>query len=181
MYIGCLGKNVTCRYNMQMEESTPKNKDFLKRLNNRYRLVFIDDESLEEVASYKLTMRKVYILVCSLFVLVAIITLSMVMFTPIKYYIPGYAGGKNRVEMIRLKQNVDSLSDLVAAQEKYQDNIRNIITGNIKTQLDTTLLDLKKTRQEEINSLLPASQEIMKQAAKSVKKDKDQEKKAKSK
>ncbi len=164
-----------------MEESTPKSKDFLKRLNNNYRVVFIDDESLEEVASYKLTMRKLYILICTLFVLVAIITLSLVMFTPVKYYIPGYAGGKNRLEMVRLKQNVDSLSDLVAAQEQYQANLRNIITGNVKSPRDTTMLDLKKTRQEEMNSLLPASQEIMKQAAKSVKKDKDLENKKKKK
>ena len=145
--------------------------DFLKKLNNNYRVVFIDDESLEEVASYKLTMRKLYILICSLFVLVAIITVSLVMFTPFKYYIPGYAGGKTRAEMIRLKQNVDSLSDLVAAQEKYQENIRNVITGKMKKPLDTTMLDLKKTRQEEMNSLLPASGEMMEQAAKSVKKD----------
>jgi len=164
-----------------MEESTPKKRDFLKRLNNNYRVVFIDDESLEEVISFKLTMRKLYILICTLFVLVAIVTLSLVMFTPVKYYIPGYAGGKNRLEMVRLKQNVDSLSDLVAAQELYQENLRNIITGNVKSPRDTTMLDLKKTRQEEMNSLLPASQEIMKQAAKSVKKDKDLENKKKNK
>lgn len=162
-----------------MEGKTKKSRDFLKRLNNTYRLVFIDDESLEEVASYTLTMRKLYIFICSLFVLVAIVTLSLVVLTPLKYYIPGYAGGKTRKEMVRLKQNVDSLSDLVAAQEKYQENLRQVITGDMKTPLDTTLLDLKKTRQEEINSLLPASQELMKQAAKSVKTDNDQLKKSK--
>ena len=160
-----------------MDDVTQKSRDFLKRLNNTYRLVFIDDESLEEVASYTLTMRKLYILVCSLFVLVAIVTVSIVVLTPVKYYIPGYAGGKTRKEMVRLKQNVDSLSDLVAAQEKYQENLRNVITGNMKTPLDTTMLDLKKSRQEEMNSLLPTSQVLMNQAAKSVKKDNDKLKK----
>jgi hypothetical protein len=160
-----------------MDDVTQKSRDFLKRLNNTYRLVFIDDESLEEVASYTLTMRKLYILVCSLFVLVAIVTVSIVVLTPVKYYIPGYAGGKTRKEMVRLKQNVDSLSDLVAAQEKYQENLRNVITGNMKTPLDTTMLDLKKSRQEEMNSLLPTSQVLMNQAAKNVKKDNDKLKK----
>lgn len=160
-----------------MEEKNKNSKDFLKRLNNSYRLVFIDDESLEEVASYKLTMRKLYILLCSLFVLVAIFTLLLVMFTPVRYYIPGYSGGKNRSEIIHLKHNIDSLSDLVAAQEKYQETIRDIITGKTPRQLDTTMLDLKKTRQEEINSLLPESQILMKQAANSVKKDNEKLKK----
>ena len=156
-----------------MEETPKKSTDFLKRLNNNYRLVFIDDESLEEVASYRLTMRKIYIFACSLFVLVAILTLSLVMFTPVKYYIPGYAGGETRKEVIHLKQTVDSLSDVVAAQEKYEDNIRDVITGNLPVARDTTMLDLKKTRQEEISSLLPESKELMQQAAKSVKKDND--------
>lgn len=160
-----------------MDEKPTRKRDLLKRLNDHYRVVFIDDESLEEVLSFRLTMRKLYIIVSTLFVLVAVATVSIVVLTPVKYYIPGYAGGKTRLEVVKLKQNVDSLSDLVAAQEKYQENLRNVITGNMKTQLDTTMLDLKKTRQEEINSLLPASGELMKQAARSVKKDKDLEQK----
>lgn len=159
-----------------MEEESPKSRDFLRRLNNSYRLVFIDDESLEEVASYKLTMRRLYIYICTMFVLVAIFTTLLVMFTPVRYYIPGYSGGKNRQEVIRLKQNIDSLSDLVSAQEHYQETIRDIITGKTPQARDTTLLDLKKTRREEMSSLLPESDEIMKQAAKSVKKDNDKEK-----
>lgn len=160
-----------------MADKIKQSKDLLKKLNNTYRLVFIDDESLEEVVSYTLTMRKVYILICSLLVLVAIVTLSLVVLTPLKYYIPGYAGGKTRKEMVRLKQNVDSLSDLVAAQEKYQENLRQVITGDMKTPLDTNMLDLKKNRQEQMNSLLPTSQVLMNQAAKSVKSDNDKQKK----
>lgn len=159
-----------------MQDNNTGNKDFFKRLNNNYRVVFIDDESLEEVASYKLTMRKLYMLLCSLFVLVAIITVLIVTFTPVRYYIPGYSGGKNRVEMVRMKQNIDSLSDVVYAQEQYLENIRNVITGNMKKPLDTTMLDLKKTRREELNSLLPQSEILMKQAAKSVEKDKKSKK-----
>ncbi|MBW7914140.1 MAG: hypothetical protein H3C54_10720 [Taibaiella sp.] len=161
-----------------MDDKPTRKRDLLKRLNDNYRVVFIDDESLEEVLSFRLTMRKLYIIISTLFVLVAVATVSIVVLTPVKYYIPGYAGGKTRLEVVKLKQNVDSLSDLVAAQEKYQENLRAVITGNMKTPLDTTMLDLKKTRQEEINSLLPASGEMMKQAARSVKKDKDLERKA---
>jgi hypothetical protein len=156
-----------------MDDKPTRKRDLLKRLNDNYRVVFIDDESLEEVLSFRLTMRKLYIIISTMFVLVAVATVSIVVLTPVKYYIPGYAGGKTRLEVVKLKQNVDSLSDLVAAQEKYQENLRNVISGNMKTPLDTTMLDLKKTRQEEINSLLPASGELMKQAARGVKKDKE--------
>lgn len=160
-----------------MEEKPRRKRDLLKRLNDNYRVVFIDDESLEEVISFRLTMRKLYIFISTLFVLVAVVTVAIMVLTPVKYYIPGYAGGKTRLEVVKLKQNVDSLSDLVAAQEKYQENLRAVIAGNMPPR-DTTLLDLKKTHQEELKSLLPASGEIMKQAASSVKKEKEAEKKA---
>ncbi len=163
-----------------MEEKPKRKRDLLKRLNDNYRVVFIDDESLEEVASFKLTMRKLYILLSTMFVLVAVVTVAIMVLTPVKYYIPGYAGGKTRLEVVKLKQNVDSLSDLVAAQEKYQENLRHVIAGNMKPP-DTTMLDLKKTHREEMNSLLPASGELMKQAARSVKKDNDAEQKARNK
>ncbi len=160
-----------------MEETTEKKQSFLRRANANYRVVFIDDESLEEVASYRVSTRKIYILICSVFVLIAIFTFLLMTFTPLKYYIPGYAGGRTRAEMIHMKKQVDSLTDMVAAQERYEANIRNIITGNIETKIDTTMLDLKRTHKEEMNSLLPESKDLIEQAAKSVKKEKEKEKK----
>ncbi len=149
-----------------MSKRTSKRSGLLKRLSIQYRVVFINDDSLEEVASYKLTMRKLYILFSSLFVMVALVTFLLIMYTPIKYYIPGYAGGSTRSQIIRMKQRVDSLSDLVAAQEKYQQNMRNVITGDKALILDTSDLDMKQYKEQEMKSLLPETEEIKKDALK---------------
>lgn len=149
-----------------MSKRTSKRSDLLKRLSIQYRVVFINDDSLEEVASYKLTMRKLYILFSSLFVMVALVTLLLIMYTPLKYYIPGYAGGSTRSQIVRMKQRVDSLSDLVAAQEKYQQNMRNVITGDKALILDTSDLDMNQYKQQEMKSLLPKTEEIKKDALK---------------
>ncbi len=150
-----------------MSKENSKKSGFFKRLGNQYRIVFIDDNSLEEVASYKLTMRKLYILFSTVFVLISLISISLILYTPIKYYIPGYAGGSTRLKVIKLKQTVDSLSDRVAAQELYEENLRNVITGNIKTEKDTSLLDLQKYNQERKRSLLK-TEEIKRNAIKQV-------------
>lgn len=149
-----------------MSKRTSKRSAFFKRLSTQYRVVFINDDSLEEVASYKLTMRKLYILFSSLFVMVLVATFLLVMYTPLKYYIPGYAGGSTRSQIIRMKQRVDSLSDLVAAQEKYEQNIRNVITGDKALILDTSELNMKQYKEEEMKSLLPKTEEIKKDALK---------------
>jgi hypothetical protein len=126
--------------------------------------VFVDEQSLQEVASFKLTMRKLYILFSSIFVTVIMITVGILLLTPMKYYIPGYGNNNSRMEIIRLKQTVDSLSDLTLAQENFQNNMRDVITGNVKIKRDTTMLDLNKVKQDAINSMVPMNDEIKKDA-----------------
>ena len=142
-----------------------------KRLNAPYRVVFIDDESLEEVASFNLTKSRMYMLFSTLFVLTVVITVTILLFTPLKYYIPGYGNNKTYQQVVRLKQNVDSLADLVSAQQAYAANIRNVITGNYKGPADTTLLDMEKVKRDAIKSILPPPDVIKQQAIQSVKKE----------
>ncbi len=150
---------------------TPKRSDIFKKLNTQYRVVFIDDESLEEVGSFQLTMRKLYILLSSMFVLVAVLTVCILLLTPLRYYIPGYGSNKHRMEVIKLKQNVDSLSDLVNAQHKYEENLRDVITGKTPVTKDTTPLDMKKVKEDEMKSMIPMK-EVKKDALKEVRKAK---------
>eukprot|EP01012_Entosiphon_sulcatum_P041999 TRINITY_DN55921_c0_g1_i1.p1 TRINITY_DN55921_c0_g1~~TRINITY_DN55921_c0_g1_i1.p1 ORF type:complete len:153 (-),score=22.18 TRINITY_DN55921_c0_g1_i1:261-719(-) len=147
-----------------------KRRHIFKRINTHYRLVFIDDTSLQEVASFRLTMRKLYILFSSIFVFVIVVTVCILLLTPLKYYIPGYAGGSERREVIQLKRTVDSLSDLTAAQEEFQNNLKNVIAGDVKVKRDTTLLDMKKVNQEAMKNLVPMNEEIKKGALQPVKK-----------
>jgi hypothetical protein len=149
---------------------TPKRSDIFRKLNTQYRVVFIDDERMEEVGSFQLTMRKLYILLSSMFVLVAVLTVCILLLTPLRYYIPGYGSNKNRIEVIKLKQNVDSLTDLVNAQHKYEENLRNVITGKTDVQKDTVLLDMKKVKEDEMKSMIPMK-EVKKDAIEQVKKD----------
>ncbi len=141
-----------------------------KKLNSHYRLIFIDDESLEEVASFRLTLRKLYVLFSVVFVIVVTITVCLLLITPLKYYIPGYGNNKTNIQMLRLKKNVDSLSDLVAAQQEYEANIRNVINGKYDGEPDTTKLDMTLVRKEAM-AIFPKNEDIKKKAIEEVKKE----------
>ncbi|MBS1774367.1 MAG: hypothetical protein JST82_16035 [Bacteroidetes bacterium] len=154
-----------------MKTTPQKRRHIFGRLNTNYRLVFIDDESLQEVASFKLTMRKLYILLSSLFVMVAVISVCILLLTPLKYYIPGYGNNNSRRQIIQLKQTVDSLADLAAAQQKFETNLRNVINGDVTVKRDTNLLDLKKIDQENMKNLVPMNEELKKGAMQDMKKN----------
>lgn len=154
-----------------MKKPIGKRRDIFKRLNTHYRVVFIDDESLEELASFRLTMRKLYILMSSIFLLVILVTVFVLLATPLKYYIPGYGNNSTHIQVIKLKQNVDSLMDVMAAQQEYANNIRDVINGKTAIVADTHILDMSKVKQEAINSMLPAAEVLKKDAIEGVKED----------
>ena len=68
-----------------------------KRLRNRYRLVVMNDDTYEELITFKLDRLSVYIAMSSIFVILVSVTVGLIVFTPMKYYINQYIDGVKRV------------------------------------------------------------------------------------
>ncbi len=116
----------------------------LKRLRNRYRLVVMNDDTYEEVVTFKLSRLSVYIGLSTIFVVLVGLTVALIVFTPLKYYIPGYDDLKVGREYRQMKYRVDSLETQVNYQSKYIENIKNVLNGGEAKVLDTTELKVPK-------------------------------------
>jgi len=116
----------------------------LKRLRNRYRLVVMNDDTYEEVVTFKLSRLSVYIALSTIFVLLVGLTVALIVFTPLKYYIPGYDELKIGREYRQMKYRVDSLQNQVSNQANYIDHIKTILQGNSTVTLDTNKINLPK-------------------------------------
>jgi len=123
--------------------------DTLKRLRNRYRLVVMNDDTYEEVTNFRLSRMSVYVMLCTIFVLLVGLTVALIVFTPLKYYIPGYGNAKVDREYRQLKYVTDSLEKQVTYQSQYIDGLRKMLTGNATLKRDTT--QLKVPSEEESN------------------------------
>ncbi|MBL7734799.1 MAG: hypothetical protein JNL51_05025 [Chitinophagaceae bacterium] len=121
----------------------------LKRLQNRYRLVVMNDDTYEEVVTFKLSRLSVYITLSTIFVLLTGLTVALIVFTPLRLYIPGYGDINATKELRELKMKTDSLEQAVVYKDRYLDNIRNILQGNVTVALDTTVIDVPKPDIEE--------------------------------
>jgi len=126
---------------MQQQASTAW-KLFLKKLNNRYRLVLLNDDTFEEVTSFRLTRKGVYTVLCTVVVVMIVLALAIVSFTPLKYYVPGYGNLKARQEYLQLNVKVDSLENLLNVREKYLQDLKKTLGGDMDRQLDTTRLKI---------------------------------------
>lgn len=117
----------------------------LKRLRNHYRLVVMNEDTYEEVVKFKLTRMSVYIAMSTLFVLMVGLTAALIIFTPLKYYLPGvgYGNAKQVKEYRDLKIRTDSMEQSLEHQRKYYEDLQRVLQGNI-SKLDTTKLPLPK-------------------------------------
>jgi hypothetical protein len=117
----------------------------LKRLRNRYRLVVMNEDTYEEVVKFRLSRVSVYVALSTLFVLLVGLTVALIVFTPLKYYLPGvgYGDAKQVKEYKTLKIRTDSLENAFKYNQRQLDDIKKVLTGNVP-KLDTNKLDLPK-------------------------------------
>jgi hypothetical protein len=117
----------------------------LKRLQNRYRLVVMNEDTYEEVVKFKLSRLSVYIFLSSLFVIMVGFIIALLVFTPLKYYLPGvgYGNAKQRKEFNVLKMRTDSMERALQYKQQYYDDLQKILQGKLPV-LDTQKLNLPK-------------------------------------
>jgi len=115
----------------------------LKRLRNRYRLVVMNDDTYEEVVTFKLSRLSVYVALSTIFVLLVGLTVALIVFTPLKYYIPGYDDLKVGREYRQMKYRVDSLEKALGQQANYIESIKQVLKGDTPPR-DTTSLPIPK-------------------------------------
>ncbi len=120
----------------------PPGNTSLTRLRNRYRLVVLNEDTFEEVVAFKIDRVSVYIGLCTLFVVLVGLTVGLIMFTPLKLYIPGYGEAQKAKEYETLKVKADSIEQALLKKQQYINNIEKVLKGNV-IPLDTTRLKLK--------------------------------------
>ena len=114
----------------------------LKRLRNRYRLVIMNDDTYEEVVTFKLSRFSVYVALSTIFILLTGLTVALIVFTPLKVYIPGYGDVTNTRELRDLKIRTDSLEQAMRYKDQYMQSIINVLEGDQPTRPDTTSLNI---------------------------------------
>lgn len=124
--------------------SVPKNsrwKSFTKQLKSKYRLVILNDESFAERFSLRLSPLGLIILIGAITIVMTSFVISIVAFTPLREYIPGYGNINDRRDIIKLSQRTDSLEKSLEARDWYINNIFNVLNGNVNGKTEKPIKD----------------------------------------
>ena len=101
-----------------------------------YRLVILNNETFEEVNSFKLSVFNFYVAVSSLFVGFTALGMALIVFTPLKKIIPGYGGYGSERAVFNLYERVDSLEHALKTHEIYTNNFRKMLIADVETEKD---------------------------------------------
>ena len=117
-----------------------KKRNFLRqKLLNRYRFVILNEDSYEEKLSYKLTGLNIFLLMSFLAVLIIGVTTSLIAFTSLKEYIPGYDSTELRTKAVKNLETLDSLTQVIYSNQGFINSIGGVITG--ETQKDEIIIE----------------------------------------
>ncbi len=116
-----------------------------KRRSSTYRLVVTNDDTYDEVIAFRLSRKSVYVGLSIAFMFLVGLTIALIAFTPLKYYIPGYGTKESRSALELLKIRTDSLEQAVHFQEQYIEGITKVLSEGNPQQLDTIPLELPES------------------------------------
>lgn len=114
-----------------MENNTQKNK-FKDKLTFKYRFVVLNEDTFEERFSFKLNRLNAFVYGGLFSVLLVVLTILFIVFTPLKEYIQGYSSTELKKDATSLVYKVDSLNQVLAVNNMYIENIQQVLKGEIK-------------------------------------------------
>ncbi|MFL5751937.1 MAG: M23 family metallopeptidase [Bacteroidia bacterium] len=136
-----------------------KKRRFIDQLKNRYRLVVLNDDTFEEKFALRLTPLGLLVLIGSVTIVMTFLVISLVAFTSLREYIPGYGNSEESKQLLSLSARTDSLENSMKAKDWFIQNLNNVLNGKtegkpLKPLKDSTKnyseINIKPSRQDSI-------------------------------
>ncbi|MBE3035590.1 MAG: M23 family peptidase, partial [Candidatus Atribacteria bacterium] len=119
-----------------------KNDKKKRNWRDKYRFTVINDHTFEEIWRVRLTRYNSFLLITFLVVFIIGATTSLIAFTNLREFIPGYPDVTMRRNILMSAIRLDSLDRELALRDKYFANLNAIISGNQPVEMyvrqDTT-------------------------------------------
>ncbi|MFW5658221.1 MAG: M23 family metallopeptidase [bacterium] len=106
-------------------------KKYIQRLKNKYRLSIYNDKTFEEVWFIRLSRLNVISMITGITLVAFIAMFSLIAYTGVREFIPGYPDGQMRTAIVRTALLVDSLENEIRVRDQYFTNLNNIIRGEL--------------------------------------------------
>ncbi len=115
-----------------MSEHRLKRRKIHNKLFTKNRLVILNEETFEELFSFKLNLMNVFVAATSGAILLITFTTFIIAFTPFREFIPGYSSSKLKKDATELALKSDSLTLVLQQNEAYIKSIQKVLNGDLE-------------------------------------------------
>ena len=114
--------------------------------NRNFRLTLVDATSHERLWSLRFSKSNLLVGGISAVVVVLLVIFSLIAFTPIRTFIPGYPDANSRRQAVQNVLRIDSLETRILQWELYTENLRRVVAGEAPIRLDTLIIGSQGSR-----------------------------------
>jgi murein DD-endopeptidase MepM/ murein hydrolase activator NlpD len=111
-------------------------KRFLRFLRKKYRLVILNDATFAEKFSLRLSPWGIIIGASAITIVMTIVVISLVAFTPLREYIPGYGDIGERKQILELNMKAELLEQTLGTRDVYLDRVLSAFNERVETKSD---------------------------------------------
>ena len=105
--------------------------------SSKFRLALIDNQSHKQLWTLHFTKTSLFVTIVTLVVTLCIIIYSLIAFTPIRTFIPGYPDARSKRAAIQNAIKIDSLETVIYKWGLYSENIKRVLEGADPIKIDS--------------------------------------------
>jgi murein DD-endopeptidase MepM/ murein hydrolase activator NlpD len=117
-----------------VEQQQSKWSAFVEKLGTEYRLSILQEETFEQLTNHRLPLWKMVGTVVGGVVLVVLITVAAIIYTPLKGPVLSYVTKIETTDIVVLNQTIDKLEKKIKAHETYEASMRTILLGGAASE-----------------------------------------------
>ena len=115
----------------QKQPKGPKVKNF--------RISLVDDMTHKQLWVIKFTRTSLFLLVISVVTVIMAVSYSLIAYTPLRAFIPGYPDGHTKRAAITNAIRIDSLRNVIYTWEFYTENLKRVMEGADPVAIDSVI------------------------------------------
>lgn len=118
------------------EQKQSKRKRIGAFLRSKYRLILLNDTTFGEKFSLRLSPTTLIIGISAITIIMTTLVISLVAFTPLREYIPGYGDVTERKQILKLNLKADSLEQILETRDEYMNSVLNVLNEKVETKTE---------------------------------------------
>lgn len=132
-----------------------------EKKTTHFRLSLLDAKTHQQLKSVRFTRTSFIIAIICIIVILCAIIFSLIAFTPVRTFIPGYPDANTKRVAIQNAIKADSLESALYKWELYAHNLRRVLEGEIGLDIDSLMTESRKQAESARDSKYLSTQDSL--------------------